>query len=243
MRNQAKSILLISTFASFLLGARAFAQADFGVHSHLAGQTYEDDKIRVAVPPDWTVAVDSATTTGARQLAYDKGATLRHGRYILTLCTSCGQASGVRGGRFSEIAGMVQPWYRDEAPALPCGDQETSKASSTLDRVDFWYTRKTAHPSNVANNDCHEPRTTATVWYGSYFTQHCTKPLTDEECGGFFLVNMTSPPPSDGGLNEMVFALTYETMDPNELPHSNDPELAKILAEANAIVASLHYHK
>src|ERR1700760_349262 len=99
MQNQLKSILLISTFASFLLGTKTFAQADFGVHSHLAGKTYEDDKIRVAAPPDWTVAVNSATTTGTRQLTYDKGATLRHGRYILTLCSSCQQASGIAGGR------------------------------------------------------------------------------------------------------------------------------------------------
>jgi hypothetical protein len=242
MRNQVKSILLISMFSSSLLSTRAFAQADFGVHSHLAGQTYEDDKIRVAAPPDWTVTVDNGTTTGGRQLTYNKGATLRHGRYILTLCTSCGQASGIRGGRFSEIAGMVQPWYRDEAPALPCGDPKISKATSTLDRIDFWYTRNAAHPSNMANGDCHEPKTTATVWYGSYFAKHCTESIAAVECGGFFIVN-TTPPITDGDLNEMVFALTYNTMDPNELPRRDDPELTKVLAEANAIIASIHYQK
>ena len=41
----------------------------------------------------------------------------------------------------------------------------------------------------------------------------------------------------------MVFAITYKTMDPDELPHRNDPELTKILAEANSIVASIHYQK
>src|ERR1700733_8230860 len=45
---------------------------------------------------------------------------------------------------------------------------------------------------------------------------------------------------TDGDLNEMVFALTYNTMDPNELPRRNDPELTKVLAEANAIIASIH---
>jgi hypothetical protein len=242
MPNQIKSKLLISTFASFLLGNSAFAQADFGDHSHLAGQTYKDDKIKVTVPPDWTVAIDTATTRGDRQLTYDQGATLRHGKYILTLCYFCGQASGVAGGRFNEISTMVQPWYRDEPLDSSCGDRKISKASSTLDRVDFWYTRNVAHPSNMANSDCHEPRTTATVWYGSYFTQHCTKQVAGQDCGGFFLVNKT-PPLTDGHLNEMVFALTYKTMDPNELPHRNDPELAKVLAEANAIVGSIHYQK
>jgi len=118
------------------------------------------------------------------------------------------------------------------------GDQQTS---SLLDRVDLWYTRDPTHPTNPANGDCHEPTTTATVWYGSYFTQHCSKAFTEEDgCGGYFLTDMTVQP--TGGVNEMAFALTYYTTDPNQLPHKNDPELARILREASGIVASVHYH-
>jgi hypothetical protein len=232
-----RSIQLLSLCAAF---ATASAQDTLGVHAQLAGHTYRDDKIEVEAPTNWTISIETAVTDGSQHLTFTKGAILRKDKYILRLCSSCGQASGISGGRFSEISSMVQPWYRDEEPGLPCGNQETSKASPLLDRVDFWYTRDPAHPTNPANGNCHEPATSATVWYGSYFTQHCSKAFTEQDgCGGYFLTDMTSQ--NYAGLSEMAFALTYDTTNPNQLPHKNDPELNRILREASGIVVSVHY--
>src|SRR5579871_3501321 len=70
------------------------------LHVRIAGHTYTDDKISVTAPASWTVAIDDEGGTL-------HGAILRKGKYILRLCTSCTQVSGIVGGRFNEIAGLV----------------------------------------------------------------------------------------------------------------------------------------
>jgi hypothetical protein len=233
-RRSIQLLLLCAAFAS------ASAQDTLGVHAQLAGHAYRDDKIEVEAPTNWTISIETETTRGSQQLTFAKGAILRKGKYILRLCSSCGQVSGALGGRFSEISSMVQPWYRDEEQGLQCGKQEISKTSSLLDRVDFWYTRDPAHPTNPAIGDCHEPATSATVWYGSYFTQLCSEAFTEQDgCGGYFLTGLTSQ--NYAGLSEMAFALTYDTTNPNQLPHKADPQLTRILQEASGIVASVRY--
>ena len=85
------------------------------LHGGFKGWAYQDDKIEVEAPAGWGLAYyvlpNSEGTYG--------GVELRKENYLLRLCTGCGQASGVEGGRFSEIAGMVQPWFRIDPAATP----------------------------------------------------------------------------------------------------------------------------
>ena len=221
-----------------LLGAAvtpATAQDNLHLHGSIAGHVYQDDKIRVRVPENWSVAIDAYSDGTFR------GAILRKGNYILRLCSGCGQASGVRGGRFSEIAGLVQPWFRVDQPAASCGAEARSPVTAQLDRIDFWFTRDPHHEYNEDANDCREPKTTDTVWYGSYFQERCPNANPGEDCGGYFLHRDRLLHKRQVGLDEMVFALTYDTTDLDKLPRKGDPEVAQVLSEATGIVKSIHF--
>jgi hypothetical protein len=217
----------------------ATAQDNFNLHGRITGRSYRDDKIGVLSPEDWGISID---TIQEGDQTFVRGAVLRKGNYLLRLCTGCGQVSGVIGGRFSEIAGLVQPWFRSDPGAKPaaCGEQEEREASRKLNRVDFWYRRDVAHPYDEDADDCREPRTTDTVWYGSYFEER-----PGPACGGFFLHQdclLRKPLGESGSPNrEMVFALTYDTADLDRLPRKGDPVLSEVLREATAIVKSIRY--
>lgn len=221
-----------------LCGAIATAGAQ-DLHVRVIGHTYADDKISVIAPVTWTIAIEEAD-------GIHRGAILRKGKYMLRLCTSCTQASGIVGGRFSEISGMVQPWFRVDPGANPaaCGQQRSSKISEQLSRIDFWFRRDPAHLYNEDADDCRQPETTATVWYGSYFEDNCSYAATGEDCGGFFLhLNwLTGQHARTLALtDEMAFALTYDETELDQLPHQGDPELNRVLIEATNIVRSVHF--
>jgi len=219
--------------------AAACAQDAAGLHATINGRAYQDDKISFAAPAGWTLAIDSSGNGGQ-----PSGAILRNGKYILRLCTGCGQASGVQGGRFSEIAGMVQPRFRAVQPAPPCGAEAKSKVTGMLDRVDFWFTRDPHHVFNEDADDCREPKTQATVWYGSYFTESCTGAKDADDCGGYFLhFPWLTGMGAGSSVDEMVFAMTFDETDLDALPHKDDPGLTKVLREASAIVKSIQYKR
>jgi len=223
-----------------LLGAaitQVTAQDNLHLHGSIAGHVYKDDKILVRVPENWTVAIDVFDDGNGTF----RGAILRRGKYILRLCTGCGQASGVNGGRFSEIAGLVQPWFRVDQLAGSCGAEARSQVTEQLDRIDFWFTRDPHHEYNEDANDCRELKTTDTVWYGSYFQERCRNASPGEDCGGYFLHRDRLLHKRQVGLDEMVFALTYDTTDLDKLPRKGDPEVAQVLSEATGIVKSIHF--
>jgi hypothetical protein len=224
-------------------GPLALAQSS-DLHPHIDGRTYRDDRISVQAPVDWTLSLDQQDL-GAGQVR-TRGVILRQGRYILHLCTGCAQVSGVVGGRFAEIALMVQPWFRSDPGAnpLPCGEPAATHASAKLDRVDLWFRRDPAHHYSDETDDCRAPRTTDPVWYGSYFAERCSHAISGQDCGGYFLHldwltrhNNPQPTPSE----EMAFALTADADSPDAMPLQTDPDLARVLREASAIVASVRF--
>jgi hypothetical protein len=232
-------LALALTFFGVIISAGA--QDSSLLHMKVTGRTYTDDKISVEAPGDWTIAIDDPDGTY-------RGAILRKGKYVLRLCTACAQTSGIMGGRFNEIAGLVQPWYRLDplAKGSPCGDEKDTRISQRLDRVDFWFRRDPAHTYDEEADDCRQPKTTATVWYGSYFAEHCSYARTGEDCGGYFLHHDWMSNQHAGKkfpIDEMAFAMTYEDDDLNQLPHQYDPELQQVLREATTIVRSVRYKK
>lgn len=207
------------------------------LHASIRGREYKDEKIRVQVPASWQVSILRWANTSRM------GAELRKGKYILRLCTGCGQASGMVGGRFAEIALLVQPWAPTEEPTGPCGTEQRTKVTANIERVDLWFRRDPDHEVSDANRFCLQPETTDTVWYGSYFAEECLRvgKHADAECGGYFLHRAwLTRKTSD--IDEMAFALTYDTSDLDRLPRRNDLELKKILDEAAAIVHSVRIY-
>jgi hypothetical protein len=232
---------LALSLAFFGVIISAGAQGSSLLHMKVTGHTYTDDKISVEAPGDWTITIDDLDGTY-------RGAILRKGKYVLRLCTACGQTSGIMGGRFNEIAGLVQPWYRIDpgAKGSPCGNEKDTRISRRLDRVDFWFRRDPAHTYDEEADDCRQPKTTAAVWYGSYFAEHCSYARTGEDCGGYFLHRDWLVNPHAGNefpIDEMAFAMTYEEDDLDQLPHQDDPELEQVLRGATTIVRSVRYKK
>jgi hypothetical protein len=222
------SLLVLS-----LVATQSSSTAQTTLHARLEGRTYIDDKIQVTAPSGWTIESSN-------------GAVLHNGRFILSLCTGCGQASGIAGGRFDEIAALVQPWARKEEPFDPCGKQSAGGRAGKLDRQDLYYTHpaKDAPPAESQSEWCVTPTTHKTLWYGSFFTLPCkTGESQVDDCGGYFLDHsrLVEKPPPNPVVDEMAFGLSYQTNGVNTLPEKSDPHLTEILRETNAIVASIVY--
>ncbi len=239
LRRLLRGFMLCSISAGAMVPA--IAQDSLHLHAQINGRAYQDDMIAVTAPLSWTIAVDDNTYSGLHS-----GAVLHKGKYVLRLCTGCGQTSGIVGGRFAEIAGLVQPWSRVEEPSGPCGKSKTTSVSKQFDRVDLWYRRDAAHGYQEIAANCRQPRTTATVWYGSYFAESCAGVPPGSDCGGYFLHFdwLTNPHSEDlSPFPEMAIGLTYETTDLDRLPRQGDPELDRVLAEASSIVRSVRFKK
>jgi hypothetical protein len=224
---------------AFFCGAAICAAGAQGQRARIADRTYADDRISVTAPATWSMAIDVVDGN-------QRGAILRKGKYILRLCTSCAQTSGIVGGRFAEISGLVQPWFRVDPGANPgpCGQQNSTRVSEQLSRIDFWFRRDPVHVYNQDADDCRQPETTATVWYGSYFEDNCSFADTGEDCGGYFLhLNWLtgSHPKTPGPIDEMAFGLTYDETNLDQLPHQGEAELDRVLIEATNIVHSVHF--
>ena len=229
--------------ACLLLGlavvAAAPAQEEFNLHPSIRERVYKDDKISVQVPASWQISI-----LRRESVLFPMGAELRKGNYVLRLCTACGQTSGVMGGRFAEISYFVQPWARTVEPSGPCGNDQRTQVTGKIERVDYWFRRDANHVFNEETDLCRAPKTTDTVWYGSYFAERCSQAELEAniECGGFFLHGAwLTRKPADVS-DEMTFALTYDTSDLDRLPRRNDEELQRILAEAAAIVRSIRFY-
>lgn len=211
------------------------------LHPRIDRGTYSDGKITLRIPVGWTPSIDQQSGSGGLTL---RGLVLRHGRYILRLCTGCAQVSGLPGGRFSEIAPMLQPWFRADAGANPsaCGEPATTRITAQLVRIDFSFHRSPGHIYSDDNDDCRAPHTTDPVWYGSYFEETCPGVPAGADCGGYFLhLDWLTRHSATNPVDEMAFALTADANAPDAMPLQSDPELHRILSEASAIVASVQF--
>jgi hypothetical protein len=75
------------------------------------------------------------------------------------------QASGIEGGRFSEVVQYVSPWIdMSESPWLQCPPEmqgSEAVANTKLTREDFYF--DTAHATKKALADCGKPRVKGTL--------------------------------------------------------------------------------
>lgn len=199
---------------------------------------FQDDRIRVIVPPEWTAKEVTVTTEGDQHIPIRVGEVLSRGKYRVYLLTHYGQASGIEGGRFGEIAYYVAPWIHTDSP-WGCFDalqQSTAPVTNLLSRVDLYF--DSSSPIRSGWPTCrrlHGP-THQPVWFGSYFSpryDHLVK-------YGFFLsfpLGQTEPDQD----HEMAFTATVDAENANQLPFMSDSGLQAFLHEASAIIRSIKY--
>lgn len=234
-------ISFLSLAVSFTLPQRAECQINRGSPQSV----FEDDRIRVEIPSGWSVQPATVQVSGDKPLELLIGALLTKGKYRLYLLSHYEQASGIEGGRFSEVVQFVSPWIdMSESPWLPCpskiqGSEEVT--DKKLTRQDLYF--DTALASKKAIADCGNPSVKGTLWYGSYFVETCHGKDTPRACGGFFLTyqDLSGKYPQPRTEWQMVYAMTLDTRTPDDLPMKDEPGLRAVLREASEIVGSIVY--
>ncbi len=203
-----------------------------------SGAVYQDDRIRLIVPNDWTAKQATLTATGDRTIVFPIGVVLSKGPFLMYLLTHYPQVSGVVGGRFGEISRYVAPWMKVSDP-WGCFDvfkKTVTPVTHRLSRVDLFLG---VHPfSKPADPDCGSlgRGLRAPVWSGSYFGSRTGTGAVP----GFFL---DFPLATNGAVSipQMVFAATMATNSPHSLPAATSVPLQHFLREASEIVRNIQY--
>ena len=174
---------------------------------------YENQYIKVVLPPGWT-----AKRAGRNRAAVN----IIKGNYILYINTQATQASGVEGGRFAEIA-MGAPSSDAVVtvyPSPPCGNAQSTPAFDRHTRMDLYVSKA----DSKSQDWCNAPSSGATVWYFSYIT---------DAAGGFFNFYVA------GQNRALVVTMAYRSKNVNSLPAKGSTELNSMLSEMTSIVNSL----
>src|SRR5215471_2280678 len=202
-----KNFTLLCGLSCLLLAgcSQGTAQQQSSAQQKNQNTVYENQYMRVILLPGWTAKSPRRTPTAVN---------IAKGSYILYINTQASQASGVEGGRFSEIA-MGAPSADavvTEQPSPPCGKAESKPASDSHTRVDLYVSKA----DSKSQAWCDAPSSGATVWYFSYIT---------DAAGGYF--NFYVP----GQNRALVITMAYRSKNVNSLPLKGSPELDSMLSE------------
>jgi len=195
-------------------GSQGAVQPQSSAQPNNQNRVYENQYMKVDLLPGWT-AKSARSIPAAVNIA--------KGNYILYINTQASQASGVEGGRFSEIA-MGAPSADAVVtvqPSPPCGKGETSSAFDGHTRIDLYVSKA----DSKSQSWCNTPSGEATVWYFSYIT---------DAAGGYF--NYYVP----GQGRALVVTMAYRSKNVNRLPVQGSTELNSMLSEMTSIVGSLN---
>jgi IPT/TIG domain len=171
-----------------------------------ASRRFDNQYLKITILNGWTTAPSA-----------DQKLNLTKGKYLLTINPIFDHASGVEGGRFSEIVDRMssvdavtrnidQPASGAECALYP---SERLKVTRSISLGNL-YT-----DSSKAGNGCIFPSGNSPVWFGSFFS------------GG-------------GSESDYTITLAYNTTDVNNLPKKDSPELKRIFVEAAAMLRTLH---
>jgi hypothetical protein len=164
--------------------------------------TFSNQFLTIAILPEWTAHPENQPLD------------IIHGKYILSINPMFTHASGVIGGRFSEItAGMpsvnaVMRHVDQPASGWECSKTETMFVTHTVSLVNL-YTDK-----SKTGNGCVFPTDAQPAWFGSYYSGR-------------------------GSESEYSITLSYDTSDVNGLPKRDSPELRDIFRDAVAMLKTL----
>jgi len=166
---------------------------------------FENQYLRIQIVPGWTVAASG-----------DQTLNLIQGKYLLSINPIFTHASGVEGGRFSEIVqGMPsvdavtgnvdQPASGGECALYPSDALKVTKEIA----LGNLYT-----DSSKMGNGCVFPTSGPPAWFGSFFS------------GG-------------GPESEYTITLSYNTTDVNALPRKGSAQLRQVFTEVAAVLKTL----
>ena len=205
---------------------------------------FEDDRIKVSIPAGWAVRKATVHVTGDEEYDQPVGALLTKGKFKVFLISHNSHASGIMGGRFSEVMQYTDPWVAAEyADACPL-QAVRHRVSSKLSRYDLYVDSSNA--DNKARKHCGNPTASGVLWYGSYFVENCRGEDEPHECESPFMYyeDLAGKPQAESqyqGPWASTYTVTYDTKTPDALPRKGDPELEHILEEGGSIVNSIHY--
>src|SRR5579872_1962875 len=197
----------------FAACSQSTAQQQSSTQQNSRNTVYENQYMKVVLPSGWT-AKKARRAPAAVNIA--------KGNYILYINTQASQASGVEGGRFSEIA-MGAPSADAVVtvqPSPPCGKAESTPAFEPHTRVDLYVSKA----DSKSQDWCNAPASGETAWYFSYIT---------DAAGGFFNFYV------QGQNRALVVTMAHRSKDVNSLPLKGSTELDSMLSEMTSIVKSL----
>lgn len=166
---------------------------------------FENQFLAIQVFPEWTVATSN-----------DQTLNLLKGKYLLLINPMFTHASGVIGGRFSEIVGgkqsidAVMRNVDQPAGGFECSQWPPEEIVVTKEIT----LRNLYTDSSKGDNGCRFPSSGQPVWFGSYFSR-------------------------EGSESDCAITLTYDTNDINSLPKKGSSELALIFREVAQMLKTL----
>jgi hypothetical protein len=193
-----KTLLAIS-IVMLLIGGIAAGQ------SRAPGKKFDNQYLTVTIVPGWTV-----------RPSVDQKLNIVHGKYLLSINPIFTHASGVTGGRFSEIVGGMPSvdavMGKVDGPASGIECAQTPAKGLTITKAMTLSNLYT--DSSKSENGCSLPSGGQPVWFGSYFSD-------------------------EGSESEYSITLTYDTTDVNRLPKKGSPELRHIFSDVVAMLKTL----
>jgi hypothetical protein len=175
--------------------------------SPVSGRALDNPYLAITILPGWTVEPSVAPALH-----------LIKGKYLLTINPVFTHASGVEGGRFSEIVeGMPSLDAVTANVDQPAGGAEcTLEPSDALKVTDAMSLGNLYTDSSKTGNGCVFPASGPPAWFGSF-------------SGG------------DGPESEYTITLSYNSADVNSLPKKGSPELKQVFAEVVATLKTLRF--
>ena len=174
---------------------------------------FENPYLSLQILPGWTIAPPNQHVGDCCTL------TITNGRYVLSINPLFSHASGISGGRFSEILRdqpSVQAVMGDVD--LPAGGFECSLTPAADIPVNREITLRNLYtdPAKAKANQygCHFPVKPSPVWFASFSS-------------------------GEGPETDYKITLTYDSADINALPHKGSPELAHVLDQVVSMLRTL----
>lgn len=182
---------------------------------------FSNEHLEISVLPNWK----------AKELA--SGAiNITSGNYILYINPFTSQASGVEGGRFSEIA-QGAPGVElvlKSHPANPCGTHENTETTNKYNRQIVRTEYFVSSDSIKGDENCNTPDNLKNVWYFSYITT---------KGDGYFAKGEKFNPPIVNPDWQFVVTMSYNAKNINELPEQSSKELKKMIQQMTEMVQGM----
>jgi len=193
-----KTLLAIS-IVMLLIGGIAVGQ------SGAPGKKFENHYLTITILPGWAVEPSVAPHLN-----------IIRGKYLLSINPIFTHASGVTGGRFSEIVGGMASvdavMGKVDGPASGIECAQTPAKGLTITKAMTLSNLYT--DSSKSENGCTFPSSGQPVWFGSYFS-------------------------GEGSESEYTITLTYDTSDVNRLPRKSSLELRHVFIDVVAMLKTL----